>query len=300
MQVVALRVLLAVNRVHADVWSLKSKLLAGGTRSPGWRTGAQLIHVGTQESMSLAQLLLTCSVIFHLPWNQRGDSTAQVHTVTALSSSSAQGVPSRPDLHLPPVQQQLLPPPQLLAQSWAVFSVFQPFLENLKQEVSPEIRAARKRLRPTPQLQHHLLHREGAGGETGFVRATHELAFKPWSFLSSKTKRSIRKIALSQSPCHCWHLRTKCQPHIHWGIKKYFIWSNWRIERTDMHQSLESPAACREYQAWPTSLMGHSHPGPTWNPETHQVIHSVSSGTQFKQSQMASDEHKALTLMFLK
>lgn len=241
--------------------------------------------------MSLAQLLLTCSVIFHLLWNQRGHSTAQVRMVTALSSSSAQGVPGYLDLRLPPVQQQLLPPPQLLAQSWAVFSVFQPFLENLKQEVSPEIRAARKWLRPTPQLQHHLLHREGVRRETSFIRATCEFAFKPRLFLSSKTKRSIRKISLSQSPCHCSHPRTKCQPHIHSGIKKYFIWSNWRIECTDTDQSLESPAACREHQAWSTSSMCHSHPGPTWNQETgnspcqpRNTIQIESNGFRWTQS----------------
>lgn len=171
MQVMALTVLLAVNRVQEDVWSLKSSLLPGATFSPRWHTNPFKLR-GCYGINTPCTAAARTRCHFHLQWDLRGGYlTAQAHNVIPLNSRSGQGIPSRSRQHLPSVQQQLLLPPQLLTQSRVVLSVFQSFLKNLKQEVALGIQTARKRLSPAAQLKYQLLNKVGQE-KTVFIRAT--------------------------------------------------------------------------------------------------------------------------------
>lgn len=79
--------------------------------------------------------------------------------------------------------------------------------------------------------------KQGGGQGGNSVCQDYALVCIQTLYVSLKSHKEINKKNLSQSPCHCSHLRPECLPHIHRGIRKYFDWSNSRIEHTDMHQS---------------------------------------------------------------
>lgn len=148
--------MLAANGVREDVWALESHLLAGATRHPGWHTETQPFQ-GLPAGKSPSHSCHRDTSIVSLAAESEGSLPTSTSTVTAVNSSFAQG------LRLPSLQQQLLLPPQLLAQRRASFPVFQPFPQNLEKEMARGVPAAGKQPSPRAQLQHHLLNRERGG-----------------------------------------------------------------------------------------------------------------------------------------
>lgn len=147
-------------------WPWKSSPSKGITKGQRWHTEAFQPCGCLEISISCTFATRMHSVIyFHVHCALKGGyPAAQVHN-TIHNTTFVQGIPGHSGLHLPSVQQQLLLPPQLFTQSRIMVSVFQPFLENLKQEVSLGIQAAWRWPSPTSQLEYHLLNKAGQRGK---------------------------------------------------------------------------------------------------------------------------------------